>query len=105
MLQVFPEPGIMARAFPRYLSEMATQHLKEETDGAVTLIPNRMVMKLNSTPSGKIALHLDSDEVLEVDHGMYACFFTHAHSHNIFTLSLCLSLSARVPGVECPFRF
>ncbi|KAF0852767.1 mitochondrial mitochondrial_apoptosis-inducing_factor_(AIF) [Andalucia godoyi] len=82
VVSVYPEPGVLARILPRYLSDFATSILGR---AGVELYPNRIVTRVEEAPyshatednsngsSGKrVRVHLDNNQVIDADHVLVA---------------------------------
>jgi apoptosis-inducing factor 1 len=64
--QVYLEPEVLSRIFPRYLSKHIGNELRQS---GVLLKPNSNVLKVTkNTSNSKLNLHLDSGEIVESDY-------------------------------------
>lgn len=73
VVQIFPEPGVMARYFPRHLSEYTTSKLQAQ--GVVTH-KNRLVKSFgrgsDDGTTGRVRVLLDNDSTVDADHVVVA---------------------------------
>jgi programmed cell death 8 (apoptosis-inducing factor) len=80
VIQVFPESGIMALNFPKYLSDHTTETIKKgnfqqkriltHTEYGVhyDIRPERFVKDFTDSPDGKVVVRLDTGENIVADH-------------------------------------
>lgn len=64
VVSVFPEPSILARVLPRYVSEHTSRLLM---GAGVQLRPNRIVTNVREGSNGKVFVVLDNNENIEAD--------------------------------------
>eukprot|EP00761_Pharyngomonas_kirbyi_P006479 gb/GECH01006486.1/.p1 GENE.gb/GECH01006486.1/~~gb/GECH01006486.1/.p1 ORF type:complete len:662 (+),score=132.90 gb/GECH01006486.1/:1-1986(+) len=64
VVQIFPEPGVMARNLPRYLSEFVTGMLKER---GVNILNDSVVEHVSRNADGRVTVHLDNGDEEVVD--------------------------------------
>ncbi|KAI9298869.1 FAD/NAD(P)-binding domain-containing protein [Neoconidiobolus thromboides FSU 785] len=67
--QLFPESGNMANVFPAYLTAWSTKKIQDE---GVTICANSKVSELKESTGGKVEIHLQDGNKVEVDHVVVA---------------------------------